>query len=354
VAASRVIVRVVQVGAAVVVLALAVAAAGFGWTAYQVRGLSSDIKTAQSHLPPTVEQQLPADSGMLKQPQVTLVRYTSDLARGATVLISTVPDRNLIGFLSLTPGIQVGSTPLRDLSTSQAITAFRGVGVPVTHVALVNPRNVAPLVDSVGGITIFNATSFSATEAGGRVVRFPHGTLKMGGADAALYVRASTTSERLESASTAVLVGIVHAALAPSGFTQVRAIGHGLASATATDLSTADVLGLVALRLRGGQAVECRLTTPGSLTGPQTHFAVSQILGRTTTVVAPCSAEKLAAAAVVPPQAVVEAAQHYGWQLFAGIGLLLACLAIIGGALLARYWPSLPPRADEARRPART
>lgn len=348
-ATRNLVVRIVQVGGPALIVLLILTSLASAWTAYQVRGLSGDVRQAQARLPDAVGRRLPANAGLLDAPQVMLVRYSSGLARGAAVLISTVPSQKLFGVLSLTPGIRVGSASLRDLSTPAAIAALRAQGVPVTHVALVDVQDVSPLVDAVGGISISNPAAFTATTADGRVVPFDRGTLHMNGAQAAVYMRAVTSHEPLEDAGDAVLLGVVKAALAPSGVGRLQSIGHGLASSTATDLTTADVLGLVELRLRDGEAVECHAATPGALAAGPTQSAVDQILGRAAAGTPPCTARRLAAAPVVPPAAVARAAQHYGWQLFAGLALVLATVAALAAAALTLYWPTAEPYPTPSR-----
>lgn len=372
-----VLARGVQIGSVVMIALLSVAALASAVTAYELRSVSSDVSEAESHLPQTVGNQLPSSGGMLDTNQVTLVSYGSGIAKGTSVLFATAPSHRFSSIMSVSPGVRIGSgshvvlrkpgvgqgercvshpkhcsqprppryetvrgTALQDLTLPQAITAFRGVGIPVTHVALIDAQNVGPLVDAVGGITVVNKTPFATTSAGGEPVRFPKGTLHMDGVRAAEYVGAATTRESLDQAENAALVGIVHAILAPSGVEQLQSTGQALAKATATDLSTADVLGLVEMRVRGGVIVQCRLTGPGNVTDPRLQSVVNQALGRTPTNGTACSTRTLAAAAVVPPVLLVKAAQHYGWQLFVGIAVVLAALAIILAAILRARWPS--------------
>jgi hypothetical protein len=171
-------------------------------------------------------------------------------------------------------------------------------------------------------------------------VTFHRGTLKLDGTHAATYVHAATTRESLDPAENAALVGIVHAVLAPSGVGHLRSVGSALASAAATDLTPADVIGLVDMRIRGGELIDCRLTGPGNLGDPRLKAIVNQALGRTATSDSACQARHLAAAPVVPPTIVVKAVQHYGWQLFAGLAIILGAAAILLAALLKSRWAS--------------
>jgi hypothetical protein len=364
-----VIVRGVQVGTLVLVMLLGLGAVVSAVIAYEIRGVSNDVGQAESHLPRTVGNTLPSSGGMLDSNQVTLVSYSSGIAKGTAVLFATAPDHRFSSIMSVSPGVRIGTarhvtlrkrflhprrlhprhhhhqyrvtvgTPLLNMTTTQTITAFRNAGIPVTHVALIDATNLEPLVEAVGGITVVNRTPFAASPANGQPVRFPRGTLHLDGAHAAAFVQASTSRESLGPAENAALVGIVHAILAPTGVSQLEATGKALAQATATDLTTADVLGLVEMRVRGGQLVQCRLTGPGNLADPKLQAIVNQALGRTVTKGPACQTRTLSAAAVVPPAVLVEAVQHYGWQLFVGIAILLAGLAVsLGWLLRARWW----------------
>ncbi len=361
------LVRGVQVGALVLILLLSVAAVGAALTAYELRGVSGDVQQAQSHLPEAVGSRLPASSGMLDNNQVTLVSYASGIARGTAVLFATAPSHKFSSILSVSPGVRVGSaphrkrlerkrclrnpsrclnprfrtvkgTPLQSMTVTQAISALRSAGIPVTHVALIDAKSIGPLVEAVGGITVVNRAAFTTTSADGLPVHFAQGTLRLDGPRSAAYVHAATTRESLDPAENAALVGIVHAVLAPSGVSQLAATGKALARATATDLTTADVLGLVDMRIRGGDLVQCRLTGPGNLADPRLQSVVDQALGRVATTGPACQARTLPAATVVPPVLLVKAAQHYGWQLFVGIAVVLSAIAIVLAAILRAHW----------------
>lgn len=338
-AADRRLTGITRVCAVALALTLALAAVVLAGIAYELHGLSGDIARTHARLPGTVRDQLQPSAGTLDTPQVTLVRYSAGLANGATVLFSTVPSRSLAAFLSLPPGMMVGNTPLRRLSTSSVIRALRGEGIPVSHVALVDAGDITPLVDGVGGITVSNPTAFTATAASGQTERFDRGRRRLDGEQAAVYVHAVTTRRSLESGNDAVLTGILRATVASTQVQRLRSIGSALAGATSTDLTAADVIGLVDLRLQGGEALECRLTSPGRLSDPSARSVLDQVLGKTTAVAPPCHARQLSAATFAPPAAVVRAVQRYGWKLFAGAALALALLAAATAVMLTLRRP---------------
>jgi hypothetical protein len=336
-AGDRLLVRLVQVSAVVLVVGLCMAAVVLGWVAYALRGLSDHISQSRARLPAPVRAVLPADAGILDHPQVTLVRYSSGISAGAAVLFSTVPDRHLAAFLTLAPTTQVNGSPLEDLSTQHAIAALAVEGITVDHVALIDPARVGPLVDGLGGITVDNKIAFVALTPAGRELRFDRGKLALDGDRARAYEQAATTHEQLEAASDAVLAGIVQKVLAPAGFQRMQTMGGALADSSATDLTAADVVGLVELRQRGGAALRCRVprTTP---IGEQ-RATVDQFLGKAATLGAPCRVHHFDGESLAPPVSVVRVVQHYGWHLFVAAALLLMVLATILIVVLVVRWP---------------
>jgi hypothetical protein len=342
---DRLLVRLIQVSAVILVIGLALAAAVLAWVAVELHGLSGDISQSRSQLPVPVKQVLPQENGVLDNPQVTLVRYTKGIAYGSAVLFSTVPDRNLAGFLTVPATTTVGNTQLWKLTVTQAIQQLRADGIRVDHVALIDPDHIGELVDGLGGITVNNRIAFATQNAAGATIRFPTGPLKMNGDDADLYVQAATSRNKLEDLSSSVLAGIVQKLLAPAGLDKLRDIGGVLAKSTSTDLSDADVLGLVDLRLRGGTALQCRLPRETPLTTEHNQSAIGQFLGTTSTLGAPCAVHHLDAAPLTPPVTVVKIVQHYGWHLFVLASAVLAALAVAATVFLVMRWPRL--RAPE-------
>jgi hypothetical protein len=344
-AGDRLLVRLIQVSAVLLVVGLCMAAVVLGWVAYELRGLSSDISQSQARLPAPVRAVLPVDAGILEHPQVTLVRYSSGVSAGAAVLFSTVPDRDLAAFLTLPPSTQVNGSPLKDLDTRHAITALGAEGITVDHVALIDPARVGPLVDGLGGITVDNKTTFVALTPEGRELRFDRGKLDLDGDRAEAYVEAATTREQLETASDAVLAGIVQKVLAPAGFQRMQTMGGALSDSASTDLTDADVVGLVELRLRGGAALQCLV--PRRTPIAEERATVDQFLGKTANLGAPCRVHRVDGARLAPPVTIVRVVQHYGWHLFVAAALLLMLLATIATVALVVRWPKVdqtPPK----------
>jgi hypothetical protein len=211
--------RLVQVSAIMLVVGLAIAACVLAWVAVELRNLSGDISESRARLPTTVSLVLPKNTNILSDPQVTFVRYSKGVSQGAGVLFATVPDQHLAGFVVLPPSTTVHGSTLSALSTRDAIRALQADGVPVSHVALIDPGKVPEIVDRVGGVALVNRIPFAVQDSNGHTVNFPTGVLHLGPRKAALYVQAATTQEPLESASSALLSGWFMRCSSPPGST---------------------------------------------------------------------------------------------------------------------------------------
>jgi hypothetical protein len=321
------------------VIGLALAAVVLAWVAFELRGLSGDISQSRKQLSTEVQKLLPSEQNVVDHPQVTLVRYTKGNARGSAVLFSTVPDRKLAAFLTVPATTTVGGTYLFRMTVSQAIQALGAQGIPVNHVALINPDRIGQLVDGIGGITVQNRIAFTTHDSTGATISFPRGPVNMNGATASLYVSAATTRNALEDSSSSVLSAIVQRLLEPAGVDRLQSIGGVLAKTVSTDLSDADVLGFVDLRLRGGVALQCQLPKQTTLATLRSRSAVEQFLGKASTFTTPCGAHNVKATSITPPVTIVKIVQHYGWHLFALASAVLAALAVAAASFLVMRWP---------------
>ena len=356
---DRVLGKLVQVFAVLAVVGLVAAAAALAWIAVALHGFSGDVAISRERLPATVPKLLPAGQNMLDAPQVTLVRYSQGVSRGAAVLLFTAPDRAQVSFVTLPPSASLGSRTLEQMDVPALVHSLdRIAGVRVAHVALIDPTAVGPLVGKLGGVNVTNPTPFTAT-ANGRSYTFGHGRLHLDDARAAAFAHVATSQEPLELASVSLLGGVVHRLLQPTSVERMRAIGSSLAGAASTDLSDADMLGLVELRLRGGTALQCLVPRRSSLTAPPAVDVLARAAGdRPATAGGGCRMRSIPSAAVTPPLVVVRLAQRYGWSGFAaGSGAALLLAVACAGLLWWRWprqrrqvsiWPPLQVPADGA------
>ena len=253
-----------RLGQALVLLVMAICAAGatgFVVLAVQYHRFSTDIQRSEAPLPATIRASLPPSKGTLDSPQVTLVRGSGGLASGGLVLFRTVPDKGTAAFLSVPPSTVLDGVRVSRQSIPTLVHMLRAaLGIQVSHVAVINLGNVSRLVDGIGGIQIRNPAEVELPVSPSRTWRFPAGTLRLNGPHAAVYLRQGAPgSEQRDQAERRVLRAIVGHALEPTSVGDLQATGTAVAHSAVTDLTDADVLGLVWDRLQGRHVVQCTL-----------------------------------------------------------------------------------------------
>ena len=261
---------------------LAAGAAVCVWLALEYHWFSSDVAKSRARLPATLQSSLAPAKNVLNQPQVTLVRYRNGTSTGGAVLFSTNPQTRVVSFLTIPPVSTLDGREFRRYSTPQLIDALKQrAGITVRHVAIIDLTNVGALVDGIGGIHVDNPAAFDVTLAGGRTWFFAKGPLQLDGAHAVAYLRRGILrGNALGQAGVIVLKGIVHRVLEPSSVGSLQTTGTALASSTATDLTDADVIGLIYLRLEGGTGMECGFPPRQELTSSSGTATVQAFLGR--------------------------------------------------------------------------
>jgi hypothetical protein len=320
---------------------LAAGAAVCVWLALEYHWFSSDVAKSRARLPATLQSSLAPSQNVLNQPQVTLVRYKSGTSTGGAVLFSTNPQTKVVSFLTIAPVSTLGGREFRDYSTPQLIDALkRQAGITVRHVAIIDLTNVGALVDGLGGIRVNNPAAFTVPVAGGQTWSFAKGPLQLDGPHAVAYLRRDfLTGNALGQAGVTVLKGIVHRVLEPSSVGSLQTTGTALATSTATDLSDADVVGLVYLRLDGGTGMECGLPPRQELTSSTGSATLRAFLGQSPgqTSAAGCTARPIVSKVFLPPKGVVKLVQRFGWSAFlAAAGLMLALMLALGSVLILR------------------
>jgi len=320
---------------------LAAGAAVCVWLALEYHWFSSDVAKSRARLPATLQSSLAPAKNVLNQPQVTLVRYRNGTSTGGAVLFSTNPQTRVVSFLTIPPVSTLGGREFRRYSTPQLIDALeQRAGITVRHVAIIDLTNVGALVDGIGGIHGDNPAAFDGTLAGGRTWFFAKGPLQLDGAHAVAYLRRGVLrGNALGQAGVIVLKGIVHRVLEPSSVGSLQTTGTALASSTATDLTDADVIGLIYLRLEGGTGMECGFPPRQELTSSSGTATVQAFLGRNAsqTSAAGCTARPIGSKVFLPPKDVVKLVQRFGWGVFlAAAGLMLALMLAVGSVLILR------------------
>jgi hypothetical protein len=125
-----------------------------------------------------------------------------------------------------------------------------------------------------------------------------------------------------------------------------------VAHSAVTDLTDADVLGLVWDRLQSRHVVQCALPEntaaesgvgPGIVAGFLAPDASAQATG--------CSATAIAATPYLPPKAIIVIVQHYGTSVFVFVAAAAVLMAIAMAALFVRMRVRAPAPAGPPRRP---
>jgi hypothetical protein len=350
-----------RLGQALVLLVMAICAAGatgFVVLAVQYHRFSADIERSEAPLPATIRASLPPSKGTLDSPQVTLVQGSGGLASGGLVLFRTVPGEGTAAFLSVPPSTVLDGVRVSRQSIPSLVHVLRtALGIQVSHVAIINLGNVSRLVDGIGGIRLRNPAEVELPVSPSRTWKFPAGTLRLNGPHAAVYLRQGARgSEQRDRAERRVLRAIVGHALEPTSVSDLQATGTAVARSAVTDLTDADVLGLVWDRLQSRHVVQCTLPEntpaesglgPGIVAGFLAPDASARAAG--------CSATAIAATPYLPPKAIVVIVQHYGASAFVFVAAAAVLMAIAMAALFVRMRvrapaPAAPPRQQAPSR----
>ncbi|HSD03997.1 MAG TPA: hypothetical protein VLB81_16595 [Gaiellales bacterium] len=281
--------RLGQTLALLVTATCAVGAGAFIALALYYHRFATEVRTAEASVPASVGAVLSPTAGALDQSQVTLVRASGTPAAGGVVLLRTAPQGETTAFLSIPRSAVLAGEPVSRVGTAGLVRELRTtLGIGVSHVATIN------------------------------------------------LASASTDGERRDQGEQQVLGAIADQALAPTSFTQFQAAGRAIAH-TATDLTPADLVGLVWTRLDDHQVVRCAFVEHQTIDSVQGQAIAAAFRGREGAGrVSSCRARAVAPAAVVPPRAVVAMVQQFGTWAFvlSAAGAMLISLGM--AALFAR------------------
>jgi len=279
-----------RLGQALVLVLMAISAVGAGASiaiALYYHGFSTDVPKAS--LPAAVDAVLPAPAGTLDASQITLVRGSGTPASGGVVLLRTVPDAETTALLSIPRSAVLAGEPVSRLGTPGLVRGLRAtIGLGVSHVAIVDLSHVSP------------------------------------GA-----ARGDQSEQR-------ALRDVVGQALAPTSFTQLPATRRTIAD-TATDLTAADLLGLVWTRLDDRREVQCAVAEHQAIDSTEGRAIAAAFLGRGGSErVAACRGRSIAPAAFVPPKAAVVMVQRFGTWVFVVIAAVAMLMSVGTSRLFAR------------------
>ena len=292
------------VGAVVVLLVF--------WLYLGYRSFSNEIAKANARLDPKTEKALTPAGNILRSPQVTLVLGSDSRGAGSTaradsiVLMRTDPGKHLISMLSIPRDLDV---PIRGHGSTKinAAYAYGGAsllihtinaltGLQVNHIVLVNFAGFKELIDSLGGVTLYNKRKIVSSQPfDGHNWVFPKGTITLDGRRALAYSRIRHTTNPQDTDITRterqqlVMQSLSHQLVSFSSLLHLPSIGSSLAKPLTTDLSANELLGIGWNKFRASRTLECHMGgLPQVLGGqdvllsvPENRQVVQMFLGET-------------------------------------------------------------------------
>jgi hypothetical protein len=243
------------------------------------RNFSSQVTASNHRLPRATRVILPKRRSILSQPQLLLVRFDQ-----ASVFVRTNPSRHLVSILSLPSSAYAMNDGKRETianayasgGTAGLIRFMRSaLGLTTTHVAVVEPNEVAPLVDSVGGVEIRDPSYALASGRG------HGGEIAFHGPEARRYLVSAEGTLR-GNRERVVLDAVVARLMSASGFSTMTRLAREFPKTVATDMAPQDAAALAFLRLRLKSLVECGVEGGSSLVSPASQRELQQFLGRAT------------------------------------------------------------------------
>jgi hypothetical protein len=284
--------RLGQVFVLVLMAISAVGAGAFSVIALYYHRFSTEVRIADASVPATVDAALSPTAGTLDQSQVTLVRGSGTPAPGGVVLLRTVPKGETTAFLSIPRSAVLAGEPVSRLDTPGLVRELSTtMDIRISHVAMVDLSNVSS--------------------------------------------QGTPERQRRDQAEQRVLRAFV-GRLAPTSATQLPAAGRAIAE-TATDLTEADVLGLVWTRLDDRLVVQCAFAEHQTIDSAQGHTIAATFLGQEGgDGPSACRAHAVAPVSVAPPKAVIVMLQKYGTWVFVMMAAAATLLSLGTAALLVR------------------
>jgi polyisoprenyl-teichoic acid--peptidoglycan teichoic acid transferase len=270
--------RILAIGIPVLFLLFA------GWLYLGYRSFSNEIARANKRLNKATLAALEPAGNILTSPQISLImgsdsRGSSALsgARSDSILlVRTDPSHHLISMLSIPRDLDV-EIPNHGTNKINAAFAFGGppllihtvdryTGLGVNHMVLVDFTGFKDLIDSLGGVTIYNPYKVVSSQPfDGLYWHFAKGTIHLDGRHALAYARIRHTTNPRDSDITRterqqrVTQALMRQLVTPSSLFHLPSIGRDLAKPLATDLSAPELLGMGWIKFRASRTLECHL-----------------------------------------------------------------------------------------------
>lgn len=239
-------------------------------------GFRKDVHASNRRVPASTKRALAPSSDVLSKPQLVLIVFDR-----ASLFARTDPDRGLISLLSVPGDVHLrragGRTVGDVLGTTGATGLVRfvrsGVGLDVTHVALLGPHDIAPLVEAIGGIRIRDASIGRGDK--------PAGTAFLDGAEADRYLASAGGPSSLtrRERERALLEAVFGRLASVASLSKLPNLARTFSATVATDLSPRDTLGLAVVRLRSTRSVQCGIPASSAFEQPHNRQMLREFLG---------------------------------------------------------------------------
>jgi LCP family protein required for cell wall assembly len=255
-----------------------------GWLYLGYRSFSNEIARANKRLNKATLAALEPAGNILTSPQISLImgsdsRGSSALsgARSDSILlVRTDPSHHLISMLSIPRDLDV-AIPDHGMNKINAAFAFGGppllihtvdryTGLGVNHMVLVDFTGFKDLIDSLGGVTLYNPYKVVSSQPfDGLYWHFAKGTIHLDGRHALAYARIRHTTNPRDSDITRterqqrVTQALMRQLVTPSSLFHLPSIGRDLAKPLATDLSAPELLAMGWIKFRASRTLECHL-----------------------------------------------------------------------------------------------
>ena len=287
--------RGIGLGLLVIVVAFA------GWLYLGYRSFDQEIAKANARVTRQTRAVLtPAGGSVLTTPQITIVLGSDSRGAGTSqradsiLLARTDPTKGLISMLSIPRDLWV-DIPGHGHDKINAAYAFGGpallirtvdqlTGLHVNHVVLVNFTGFKDLIDSLGGVTLYNPYKVVSSQPfDGLYWHFAKGWIHLDGRHALAYSRIRHTTNPKDSDITReerqqrVVTALEHKLVGISTLLNLPSVGGDIAKPLTTDLTANDLLEMAWVKFRASRNLDCHLGgAPESIDGQDALSGVPQ------------------------------------------------------------------------------
>ncbi|HYW29088.1 MAG TPA: LCP family protein [Gaiellales bacterium] len=253
-----------------------------GWLYLGYRSFSNEVANANKRLDKRTRAALTPAGHILTSPQITLVlgsdsRGPNSSARADSIILyRTDPGKHLISMLSIPRDLRVPIPGHGDTKINAAfayggapllIRTINGLtGLRVNHIVLVDFTGFKELIDSLGGITLYNKRPvISSQPFDGFMWHFGKGTIHLDGRHALAFARIRHTTNPQDSDITRterqqlVMQAIERQLVSPSSLLNLPSIGRAIARPLTTDLSANELIGIGWEKFRSSRTLQCHL-----------------------------------------------------------------------------------------------